>query len=275
MKAVAFWIGGKEYHRQDEEGVDSKDASDDDDASQTSNAEDRPPEGSGTFDELTKELPDEARAILVSNIAVNSSAFEDTDEEGKTDFVGSSTETALLRFLKETEWADYSEERDKADVAQVFSFSSDRKAMGTVIKSGDKHLFLLKGAGDQLLKTCSSVMVIADDKLATEKLDGKKHNELDDVLASFAKRSLRNLSLCYKELDEAPSGDSQEVYESLTKDLTFLAIAGIQDPLRTGVPHSIDQCHQAGRELSLLLELPDPCAVNVIMCTGDSLRTAR
>jgi Ca2+-transporting ATPase len=279
MKAVSFWTGGKQYHADQEEseaGEDQEEANTAEESDGDSQQEERPKPEGGSFDDLKKDLPDKARSLLVANIAVNSSAFEDTDEEGNKDFVGSSTETALLRFLADTEWADFNEEREKAETGQVFPFSSDRKAMATVIKLDDKHIFLIKGAAEILLKICSSEASFSDKDLKTEDLTEDKRKELDDVLNSFADRSLRNLALCYKELDSPPKDDSPGSYDEMAKDLTLLAIAGIMDPLRAQVAHSVHQCHQAGRKLnSNLLQHANSRAVNVIMCTGDSLPTAR
>ena len=68
-------------------------------------------------------------------IEVNSTAFEDTDADtGKLEFVGSKTETTLLRFAKDLSWLDYHETHKQADVVQIIPFASDRKAMGVVVK---------------------------------------------------------------------------------------------------------------------------------------------
>ena len=220
MKAASFFIGGKQYHAQEKDTSDgaSMDANDEDEGLNSESDSVPKPEG-GTFKDMNDDLPDEARSLLIANIAVNSSAFEDEGEGGNTDFVGSSTETALLRFLKESDWADYSEERDKAETGQTFPFSSDRKAMATVIKLNDKWIFLVKGAAEMLLNQCKSYATFVDDKLSTSDLDEKKHKEVDEALASYAERSLRNLALCYKEISDPPKDDSQQAYEDLANGL--------------------------------------------------------
>ena len=50
-------------------------------------------------------------------------------------------------------------------------------------------------------------------------------------------------------------------YEDLAKDLTLLAVVGIEDPLRDGVTEAVAKCLKAG--------------VTVKMCTGDNVLTAR
>lgn len=49
--------------------------------------------------------------------------------------------------------------------------------------------------------------------------------------------------------------------EYLLTDLVFLAIVGIDDPLRPGVPDAVSSCQQAG--------------ITVRMVTGDNVRTAK
>jgi magnesium-transporting ATPase (P-type) len=46
--------------------------------------------------------------LLNASIAINSTTFEDVDSEsGDTVFIGSKTETALLKFAKDLGWANY------------------------------------------------------------------------------------------------------------------------------------------------------------------------
>ena len=53
-------------------------------------------------------------------LVLNSTAFEDKNPEtGELEFVGSKTETALLRFGKELGWSDYKTTREKAKIVQM------------------------------------------------------------------------------------------------------------------------------------------------------------
>lgn len=69
--------------------------------------------------------------LLNDAIVLNSTAFEDKNSEsGELEFVGSKTETALLRFCKELGWKNYKETREAAKVVQMvyvfLSFTSSR-----------------------------------------------------------------------------------------------------------------------------------------------------
>jgi P-type Ca2+ transporter type 2C len=73
--------------------------------------------------------------LLNSAIAINSTAFEEKDPVlGESVSVGSKTETALLKFAKEMKWADFWTTRHSVDIVQMIPFSSERKAMGVVVK---------------------------------------------------------------------------------------------------------------------------------------------
>ena len=105
------------------------------------------------------------RKLFNEAIAINSTAFEDENPEtGVIEFVGSKTETALLKFAKELGWADYREARARTedDIVQMIPCSSERKAMGVVIKMHDgRYRLYIKGASENLTKKCVRHVVIA------------------------------------------------------------------------------------------------------------------
>ena len=93
------------------------------------------------------------RRLLNDLIAVNSTAFKVVDAQGRPGFVGSKTETALLEFAQARDWPDYHAVREEAQVVQLMPFSSERKAMGVVMRLPDgRHRFLVKGASEILSK---------------------------------------------------------------------------------------------------------------------------
>jgi len=54
------------------------------------------------------------------------------------------------------------------------------------------------------------------------------------MIEDYAYQSLRTILVAYKEVAVIPSS-----WEELPRDLTFLALIGIKDPLRNGVKESI------------------------------------
>ncbi|KII89872.1 hypothetical protein PLICRDRAFT_40040 [Plicaturopsis crispa FD-325 SS-3] len=219
------------------------------------------------------------RDLFSAAICVNSTAFEDTDPEtGEMVFVGSKTETALLNFAKELGWANYKEIRDAANVVQMIPFSSERKAMGVVVrlKGSNKWRLYLKGASEILTKKCTRHVVVQKDgsqqsgqsgEIETDTINALDSDNISRTIIFYANQTLRTIALCYRDFESWPpqgadANDEDEIpYEFLAHDLTLIGITGIEDPLREGVREAVAKCHKAG--------------VTVKMCTGDNVLTAR
>jgi len=150
-------------------------------------------------------------SLFNAAIALNSTAFEDVEKEsGERVFVGSKTETALLIFAKELGWADYKETRDAARVVQVIPFSSERKAMGAVVKTDHGYRFYVKGASEILTKLCSRHVVVdsrsdaeADDVEVAD-IDGFSEENISRTIIFYANQTLRTIALCYRDFPSWP-----------------------------------------------------------------------
>ncbi|TFK28173.1 calcium-transporting ATPase [Coprinopsis marcescibilis] len=224
---------------------------------------------------LNDALPPVVRDLFNEAISVNSTAFQDVHpESGEKIFVGSKTETALLQFAKELGWRDFKETRDSAVVVQMVPFSSERKAMGVVVKRPDGgYRFYSKGASEILSRRCSHHLVIDQDggngpnEIQAIEIDEMAQQNISRTIIFYANQTLRTIAICYRDLPSWPPAGSQlnsenEVpYEDLARDLTLIGITGIEDPLRDGVRESVGKCHHAG--------------VSIKMCTGDNVLTAR
>ncbi|KAF7970842.1 hypothetical protein HWV62_22800, partial [Athelia sp. TMB] len=213
------------------------------------------------------------RALFNEAVCVNSTAFEDEGEEGGRVFVGSKTETALLKFAKELGWADWKATREGAEVVQMIPFSSERKAMGVVVrrKDGGCRLYL-KGASEILTKKCTRHVVVTRDggeaagEVETREIGVAERDNMTRTIIFYANQTLRTIALCYRDFESWPPAgektDENEVeYADLAQDLTLIAVVGIEDPLREGVREAVAKCHKAG--------------VTIKMCTGDNVLTAR
>ncbi|ORX36943.1 hypothetical protein BD324DRAFT_627796 [Kockovaella imperatae] len=211
--------------------------------------------------------------LFNESICVNSTAFEDTAEDGTSEFVGSKTETALLRFAKDLEWEHYKQVRDSAQVVQMIPFSSELKAMGVVIKRSDGSgwRLYLKGASEILTKACAKHVVVSpsvkSDDVTTAPFEPSTLANIQKTIIFYANQSLRTIALCYRDFEswppkEAEGSASDDVpYALIARDLTLIAITGIEDPLRPGVREAVEKCQKAG--------------VAIKMCTGDNVLTAR
>jgi P-type Ca2+ transporter type 2C len=78
-------------------------------------------------------------------------------------FIGSKTETALLKFAKGLGWAGYKDIRDATDVVLIIPFSSECKSVGCVVRLPDGVLRLfMKGASEILTRKMRYVIVHCD-----------------------------------------------------------------------------------------------------------------
>jgi Ca2+-transporting ATPase len=173
------------------------------------------------------------------------------DEEGN--ITGEPTENALVDFAKRQGLKKYEMEAAEPRVSEV-PFDSMRKMMSTLHRSGDKIVQFTKGAPDELLKRCTTVM--EPDGTVAELTDERRQAILSQNHA-FAERALRVLAAAQRVWDELPETVTTETVEC---DLCFLGLVGMIDPVRPEVSAAIEQCHSAG--------------IRPIMITGDHLDTA-
>ncbi|KAH8100992.1 calcium-translocating P-type ATPase [Cristinia sonorae] len=224
---------------------------------------------------LNETLSPAVQRLFNAAIAINSTAFEDRDpDSGELVFVGSKTETALLKFAKELGWDNYKETRDSAQIIQMIPFSSERKAMGVVVKQNGIYRLYLKGASEILTKKCTKHIVVHEggqgyngDEVEVEDIDELASDNISRTIIFYANQTLRTIGLCYRDFESWPPkgasyvSEDEVAYEDISQDLTLIAITGIEDPLRDGVREAVANCQRAG--------------VAVKMCTGDNVLTAR
>ena len=216
-------------------------------------------------------LADDVKELIKQSIAVNSTAFESEDDGGQEVFVGSKTETALLSFARDhLAMGSVSEERANAKVVQFVPFDSARKAMAAVIKIDEKrYRMYVKGASEILLGRCSKIIQDPTHEVSEKDISPESIELLEKIIDGYASRSLRTIGLLYRDFEHWPprgvktQEDDQTlvVFDKVFKDMVFLGIIGIQDPLRDGVADAVRVCQHAG--------------VKVRMVTGDNLLTAK
>lgn len=236
--------------------------------------------------QVEDKAPKQVLNMLNQSIALNSTAFEGKDENGQDCFVGNKTETALLQFARDIGSEHYDSIRNAYPVEQAFPFSSELKAMATVVRIQDPndssrtiYRAHIKGASEILLEKCSSIVSLQpnnyrdathDFDVRTRKLSSEDRTRLENIIQSYATRSLRTIGIGYRDFEQWPPANSIQVgdeievpFDHLVQDsqVTLLGIVGIEDPLRPGVKEAVKDCQQAG--------------VFVRMVTGDNLTTAR
>ncbi|KFA72960.1 hypothetical protein S40288_05063 [Stachybotrys chartarum IBT 40288] len=217
-----------------------------------------------TPSQWASELSDVAKTAIVQSIAINSTAFEG-EEEGKLVFIGSKTETALLQLARDhLGMESISVARHNEHVEQMFPFDSKRKCMGAVIKIPTGYRLLVKGASEILLRHCNSKADLGT--LNKEPLTSDNREALQATIEAYARKSLRTIGLVYQDFEQWPPAhasveDGHVDFASVLRDLRFLGVVGIQDPVRPGVPEAVRKAQHAG--------------VTVRMVTGDNLTTGK
>ena len=63
-------------------------------------------------------------------------------------------------FAKELGWPNYKETRYAAQIIQIILFSSERKAMGAMVKLAHGYRLYVKGASEILTKLCKWYVIV-------------------------------------------------------------------------------------------------------------------
>ncbi|KAJ9292544.1 hypothetical protein DTO271G3_8701 [Paecilomyces variotii] len=220
--------------------------------------------------EFVATLSPSVKDMLLQSIVQNSTAFEG-DEDGVPTFVGSKTETALLNFARDfLGLGSLSEARSNSQMVQMVPFDSGRKCMAVVIKQQDgRYRMFVKGASEILISKSTRIISDPTKEPTDNPLTDQMRSSLNDIVANYASRSLRTIGLLYRDFDQWPPRGAPTLeedrklaqFDAIFKDMVFLGVVGIQDPLRPGVADSVHQCQKAG--------------VFVRMVTGDNILTAK
>ena len=166
------------------------------------------------------------------------------------------TDLAILKFLSKI-GNDFEKKREEhlPEGFMRFQFTSKRKKMGTILENindnqyGYNKRLIVKGAVEIVLGTCNTYL---DQDGQHRNLTKEKREELDKIITSFAKDSLRCICLAYKDLKENEGGQDHDemhidkVNRVVEQDgLTCIGIVGIRDVIRDEVPEAIRKCNVA------------------------------
>jgi Ca2+-transporting ATPase len=176
-----------------------------------------------------------------------------SNNNGKFEFTGDPTETALLGFG--ILYGIYKNELDEKfpRVAEI-PFDSERKRMTTVNRMSDKKTRVnVKGGLDEVLSVCDRIIIKGEIRAITPD-DKRKIVQTNEEMANSA---LRVLAMAYKDLPEEPQ--SIHIGE-IEKDLIFIGLLGMIDPARPEVVDAVNKCNAAG--------------IRPVMITGDHKSTA-
>ncbi|KAL3672104.1 hypothetical protein V7S43_002768 [Phytophthora oleae] len=206
-------------------------------------------------------LSDSTKEAFCMGIAVNSTAeiLPPKIENGQPEHTGNKTECALLQYIRDG-GVEYPELRTTNEVVHMLTFSSAKKRMSVVVRrSATTCRVYTKGATEVVLALCQDMKRVDG---STEGLDDARKAKIGaEVIEKYASQAYRTLCLAYRDLDVPAEDTVNWSDEDVEKNLTCVAIVGIEDPVRPEVPGAIQKCYRAG--------------ITVRMVTGDNITTAR
>ena len=185
---------------------------------------------------------------VASAMALCSDAVLNDEDQAE----GEPTECALVNFACSVgaKKRDLEKKSPRIDEAP---FDSARKMMSTVHKSGEGFVQYTKGAPDALLSRCTHYFESGKILPMTD----AKRREILNSNKAMADRALRVLAVAKRDWAEKPENNAPEYLE---RDLVFLGLTGMIDPIRPEVKAAIAECCGAG--------------IRAVMITGDHRDTA-
>lgn len=177
----------------------------------------------------------------------------DAKLDEKNEAIGEPTECALVNYAYKNGMAKGLLERENPRIGEA-PFDSMRKMMTTIHKEeGGQIISFTKGAPDEVLKRCREALVNGQRVPLTDAM--RKEILLENK--GMADRALRVLCAAMRFWDSRPEDESPEFLE---KDLCYIGLTGMIDPVRPEVKAAIEECRSAG--------------IRPVMITGDHRDTA-
>ncbi len=186
---------------------------------------------------------------VIARMAAVAAACNTAELAGPSGPTGDPTEIALLEFAS-AHGTPVDSERREATRRAMFRFDPVLKRMSTVDERDGGVMIDAKGAPEQLLESCTTVLwrdgrqrPLGADELRT----------INDEVDTFANQGLRVLGFADRALQTgAPAPEGREDAE---RDLCFLGLVAMLDPPRPEVKEAVARCHEAG--------------IRIIVITGD------
>lgn len=186
----------------------------------------------------TKNIP----SILKDNIALTSGSM--FDKNGKITG-GNSIDRAMLSLLKQSEFDSILNQNPKS---QKQSFNSQYKYSAfSTEKEGDVTSFY-KGAPEKILSNCKYRLVNGE---VVEMTDADR-KAINNEIYNMTTKAMRCIAFAYNKFLLQTN--------VISDNLIFMAIIGVQDPVRPEVPDAVKTAQEAG--------------ITVVEITGDCIETA-
>jgi P-type Ca2+ transporter type 2C len=207
------------------------------------------PENPSPLTPHASRIPPGLHELLTAAVLCNGATLR--QENGAWQIIGDPTEGALLVVAAKAGLTK-AELEHRAPLEREIPFDAERKMM-TIVRCTEQGLVAYsKGAPDVLLKRCATRITL-DGRI--EALDEAHRQLISEANASLAQQALRVLGIAYR-----PIGQGIHSSEQVERDLIFLGLLAMKDPLRPEATEAVRLCRQAG--------------IRTAMITGDHKETA-
>ena len=188
--------------------------------------------------------------LLANAMSLCSDAEYDVE---KGEATGAPTECALVNYASTLDLDKNVQKTLYPRIGEI-PFDSMRKMMTTVHRDQEGAIVqYTKGAPDEIVKRCTHVY----ENGAVVEMTEQKRDEILAQNKAMADKALRVLAVAQKTLAKEPDDYTSEAME---KDMCFVGLVGMIDPVRPEVLPAIEECRKAG--------------IRPIMITGDHKDTA-
>ena len=188
--------------------------------------------------------------LLANAMSLCSDAEYDVE---KGEATGEPTECALVNYASTLDLDKNVQKTLYPRIGEI-PFDSMRKMMTAVHRDQEGAIVqYTKGAPDEIVKRCTHVY----ENGAVVEMTEQKRDEILAQNKAMADKALRVLAVAQKTLAKEPDDYTSEAME---KDMCFVGLVGMIDPVRPEVLPAIEECRKAG--------------IRPIMITGDHKDTA-
>ena len=191
------------------------------------------------------------RELLLAAVLCNGASLRQDD--GSWKILGDPTEGALLVAAAKIDLTSEALESAHPFLGEI-PFDSERKMMTLVRRTERGEVAYVKGAPDVLLQHCTHQLAMDG---SVEPLSESARQAILEANGAFAHAALRVLGLAHRRFDRAPADYRSDAVE---RELVFLGLAAMKDPLRPEAKQAVRACREAG--------------IRTVMITGDHKETA-
>ncbi len=196
----------------------------------------------------TAENPVYLLALEIATLCNEAFIENPEDHPDKWRLGGTPTDKALLMAGGKSGVLRPELERE-TPILQTLPFDPAKKYESVLVQKDGKYFIYVSGAPEKILELSSKV----ETKKGPQKLDQEDLTKLYQKLHGLTEKGQRVIALAYK---KNKSLDREEI-----KELTFVGLVGLKDPLRLDVKEAFVTCRKAG--------------MSVVIITGDHKVTAK